>query len=80
MFYLDDFVNESNEDHNSKWPYISDHSYRMLIIGGFESGKTNSLLNLIKDQDSDSLIDKRYFYAKDEWTISDLNNKISVFN
>ena len=46
MFYLDDFVNESNEDHNSKWPYISDHSYRMLITGGSESGKTNSLLNL----------------------------------
>ena len=65
MFYLDDFVNESNEDHNSKWPYISDHSYRMLITGGSESGKTNSLLNLIKDQDSDSLIDKLYFYAKD---------------
>ena len=65
MFYLDDFVNESNEDHNSKWPYISDHSCRMLITGGSESGKTNSLLNLIKDQDSDSLIDKLYFYAKD---------------
>ena len=37
----------------------------MLIIGGSGSGKTNALLNLIKEQDSDSLIDKIYFYAKD---------------
>ena len=32
----------------------------MLIIGGFGSGKTNELLNLIKGQDSDNLIDKIY--------------------
>ena len=31
----------------------------------FGSGKTNALLNLIKKQDSDSLIDKIYVYAKD---------------
>ena len=37
----------------------------MLIIGGFGSGKTNALLNLIKEQDRDSLIDKIYLYAKD---------------
>ena len=37
----------------------------MLIIGGSGSGKTNALLNLIKEQDSDSLIDKIYLYAKD---------------
>ena len=36
----------------------------MLIIGGTGSGKTNSLLNLIKGQDSDNLIDKIYLYAK----------------
>ena len=29
------------------------------------SGKTNELLNLIKKQDSDNLIDKIYLYAKD---------------
>ena len=27
--------------------YISDHPYRILIIGGSGSGKTNALLNLI---------------------------------
>ena len=37
----------------------------MLIIGGSGSGKTNALLDLIKEQDSDNLIDKFYLYAKD---------------
>ena len=37
----------------------------MLIIGGSGSGKTNKLLNLIKEQDSDNLIDKIYLYTKD---------------
>ena len=33
-----------------------------MIIGGSGSGKTNALLNLIKEQDD---IDKNYLYAKD---------------
>ena len=37
----------------------------MLIIGGSRSEKTNVFLNLIKQQDTDSLIDKIYLYAKD---------------
>ena len=37
----------------------------MLIIGGSGSGKTNALLNLIKEPNSDSLIDKIYVYTKD---------------
>ena len=65
MFNLDDITNENNKEHNEKWPYIPDHLYRILIIGGSGSGKTNALLNLIKEQDSDSLIDKIYLYAKD---------------
>ena len=39
--------------HNSNWPYIPDHPYRILIIGGLESGKINVLLNLIKYQQPD---------------------------
>ena len=27
------------------WPYIADHMYRILIIDGSVSGKTNVLLN-----------------------------------
>ena len=43
--------NQSVEiNHNSNWAYISDHPYRILIIGGSGSGKTNVLLNLIKHQ------------------------------
>ena len=31
---------------NPNWPYIPDHPYRILIIGGSELDKTNMLLNL----------------------------------
>ena len=59
MFNIDDITNEEKKDHNKKWPYISDPQYRMLIIGGSGSEKTNALLNLIKEQDNDNLIYKR---------------------
>ena len=62
MFDLDDIANKNNKEHNNKWPYIPDHPYRLLLIGGSESGKTNTLLNLIKEQDD---IEKIYLYAKD---------------
>ena len=62
MFNVDDVTNKSNKDHNLKRPCIPDHHYRILIIGGSESGKTNTLLNLISQQDD---IDKIYLYAKD---------------
>ena len=65
MFNLDDTTNENKKDHNKKWPYIPDHRYRMLIIGGSGSGKTNALLNLIKKLDQSNPIDKTYLYAKD---------------
>ena len=51
MINLDSITNENNKKHNNKWPYIPDHPYRILIIGGSGSGKTNTLLNLIKEQD-----------------------------
>ena len=41
---------------------IPNHPYRVLIIGGSESGKTNVLLNLIKPQRPD--IEKTYLYVK----------------
>ena len=39
--------------HNPNWLYIPDHHYRILIIGGSGSGKTNVLLNLINQQRPD---------------------------
>ena len=65
MFNLDDIKNENNRDHNKKWPYIPDHSYGMLITEGSGSGKTNALLNVMKEQHKDNIIDKIHLYAKD---------------
>ena len=64
MINFDDYTNENIIEHNSKWPYIPDHPYRVLIIGGSGSGKTNALLNLINNQQD---IDKIYLYAKDPY-------------
>ena len=49
--------------HNPNWPYIPDHCYWILIIGGLGSGKTNVLLTLMKHQRPD--IDKIYLCVKD---------------
>ena len=64
MVNLDDITNTNDKDHNKKWPCITDHSYKMLIIEGSGSGKSNALINLIKGQYSDNLIDKIYLHAK----------------
>ena len=62
MSNLDDITNENNKEDNEKWSYIPDHPYRILVIGGSGSGKTNALLNLINQKND---IDKIYLYAKD---------------
>ena len=64
MINFDEYTNENKIEHNSKWSYIPDHPYRILIIGGSGSGKTNALLNLINNQLD---IDKIYLYAKDPY-------------
>ena len=62
MINFDDYVSEDKTEHNKNWPYIPDHPYRILIIGGSGSGKTNALINLIHEQ---NYIDKIYLYARD---------------
>ena len=62
MIILDNITNENNKKHNEKWQYIPDHPYKVLIIGGSGSGKTNALVNLINEQND---IDKIYLYARD---------------
>ena len=69
MINFDDYANENKtlqelRSDNLKWSYIPDHPYIILIIGGSGSGKTNALLNLIKNQPD---IDKIYLYAKDPY-------------
>ena len=64
MINFDDYVHENKINHDKNWPYIPNHPYRILIIGGSESGKTNLLLNLIGNQPD---IDKISLYAKDPY-------------
>ena len=64
MINFDDYTNENKIEHNSKWPYIRDHPYRILIVGGSGSGKTNALLNLINNQPYIKIL---YLYAKDPY-------------
>ena len=64
MFNINDITNKNRKEHNLKSPYIPDYPYRMYIIEGSGSRKTNALLSLIKEQDIDSLIDTSYLYAK----------------
>ena len=62
MINFDSITNKNNKEQNEKWPYIPDHPYRIVIIGGSGSGKTNALINLINGQND---IDKIYLYARD---------------
>ena len=64
MINFDEYTDENKIERNSKWPYIPDHPYRILIVGGSGSGKTNALLNLLNNQPD---IDKIYLYAKDPY-------------
>ena len=63
MINLDSITNENNKNHSEKWPFIPDYPYRILIVAGSGSGKTNALLNLINERNDD--IDKIYLYPKD---------------
>ena len=72
MINFDYIMKEDIKEHNSNWPEISDYAYRLLVIGGCSSGKTNLLFNLRSQQPD---IDKIYSCAKDPYEA-----KISIFN
>ena len=59
---IDDITNENSNEHNKKWPYIPDHPYKVLIIGGSGSAKKNAFLNSKIEENN---IDKIYLYVKD---------------
>ena len=64
MINFDEYTNENKKEHSLNWPYIPDQPYRIFMIGGSGTGKTNTLLNLINNEQD---IDKIYLYAKDPY-------------
>ena len=64
MINFGDVTKENIKQNNPNWPQIPDHPYRILMIGGSGSGKTNSLFHLISQQPD---IDKIYLYVKDPY-------------
>ena len=64
MINFDDYANEYITEHNLGCRYIPDHPYRILIISGSWSVKTNVLPNSINNQPD---IDKIYLYPKDPY-------------
>ena len=61
MINLDSITNENNKKHNEKWPCIPDNPYRIMIIGGSGSRKTNALINLINEKNDYKI----YLYARE---------------
>ena len=57
-------------EYNANLPQIPYHPYRILIIGGSGSAKTNSLFNLITDIDKNSLYAKDPYEAKYQFLIN----------
>ena len=57
-----DVTEENIKEHNLNWLQILVRQYKILIIGGSGSGRTNSFFNLISQQPD---IDKVYLYTKD---------------
>ena len=53
---------ENKTKHHKNWPYIPGHPYKISIIRGSGSGKTNALINLTNKQNN---IDKIYLYDRD---------------
>ena len=67
MINYENVTEENINKHNPNLPQIPDHPYRILLIEGSGSGKTNALFNLIKQrEDGDySIINNIYLYVKD---------------
>ena len=64
MINFSDVIKEDIKGHNPNWTEVTDHPYRILIIGGSGSGETSSLFNLINKQPD---IVKIYLYSKNPY-------------
>ena len=63
MFNSDYITKEDMKEHNPNWP-VPAHTYRILVVGGSVSGKTNALLNLTNNE---PYTDKNFLYVKDPY-------------
>ena len=61
IFKFGYITKEDIKEHYPNWTEISDHPYKILIIGRSGSRKTNALPNLINNEPN---IDKVYLYPK----------------
>ena len=50
MIYYDDIIRENIKQQNPNWSQIPNYPYIISKIGGFRSGRTSVLLNLISNQ------------------------------
>ena len=48
MINFDEYTNENKKEHNFNWPYIPDHPYRILIIGGLRNRKNKCIIKFDK--------------------------------
>ena len=55
-------LQKKTKEYNLNWPETSEYPYRILIVGGFGSRKTNAFPNLINNEPD---IDNIYLYEKD---------------
>ena len=67
MINFDNVTIGNIKEDNLNWPQISNHLYRILIIGGSGSGKTNLLFNPISQLGSKHINDPKAFveYSND---------------
>ena len=48
MLNFDGYANKSKTENNPKWPYIPDHPYRILLIGGSGIWKNKCIIEFNK--------------------------------
>ena len=76
MTNFDDVVKERIEEANPNWSQIPDHPYKILIIGGSGSGKTNSVFNFINQLDIEKFLYTLNINRKQNINFSLINQKV----
>ena len=68
MTMMENYDESVEINHNPNWFYLLDNPYRILIVGSLRSGKTNLLLNLVKNKRPN--IDNIYLCVKGQFKLS----------